>query len=118
MSRQVDRISVFLTLVIRGYFFGKLCRARHFFLDRKRPNSKNKIKNLRGEIAFRTLADRVRYAKNPMVKRIGGLDAKIPIWFIYGSDTWLDKAGYEVKKIRGHFSEVFVKVFRRFFKFN
>jgi hypothetical protein len=67
--------------------------------------------NLSGEYGFRVIADQVRYAKNPMIKRIESLDAKVPIWFIYGSKSWIDKeAGLHVKEIRDSFAYVSVKV--------
>ena len=52
-----------------------------------------------------------------MIGRIKELDSEIPIWFIYGSKSWIDKeAGHEVMKIREQIGNVNVKV-DLFFKY-
>lgn len=57
------------------------------------------------------MADQLRYAKYPMIKRIENLDLSIPIWFIYGKKTWIDKeAGEIVKNMRDGNAYVSVKV--------
>lgn len=41
------------------------------------------------------------WAKDPMIKRIQHLDKRVPITFIYGQNTWMDKSiGELVKKYR------------------
>ncbi len=45
-----------------------------------------------------------------MIKRVGDIDPKIPIWFIYGNKSWIDKAGGDVKEIRGTYAYVSVKI--------
>jgi hypothetical protein len=53
----------------------------------------------RGESAFTTLVTGFGWAKNPMINRIHHLDKRIPITFIYGQNTWMDKSiGEMVKK--------------------
>lgn len=46
---------------------------------------------LSGEIAFQTIADKLRYAKHPMDERILSLREDIPIWFVYGDKSWMEK---------------------------
>lgn len=45
-----------------------------------------------GEAGFRAISEYFGYAKNPMIKRIDKVDNNIPIWFIYGSRSWIDSA--------------------------
>lgn len=68
-----------------------------------------------GEYGFRAIsADQYGFAKNPMIKRIEKVSSKIPIWFIYGSRSWIDcTPGFSTKYIRNRFAYVSVKV--RFF---
>jgi abhydrolase domain-containing protein 4 len=47
--------------------------------------------NLRGEIAFQTIADKLRYAKHPMDERILNLREDIPIWFLNADNSWIEK---------------------------
>jgi len=55
----------------------------------------------RGESAFTSLVTGFGWSKNPMIKRIQYLDKKVPVTFIYGQNTWMDKnIGEMVKKIR------------------
>lgn len=55
----------------------------------------------RGESAFTSLVTGFGWSKNPMIKRIQYLDKRVPITFIYGQNTWMDKnIGETVKKIR------------------
>lgn len=51
-----------------------------------------------GERAFKHLTQKIGYAKNPMICRIGNLNADIPLSFMYGDQTWMDKScGPKVK---------------------
>jgi hypothetical protein len=51
------------------------------------------------------------FAKNPMIKRVEKIHSKIPIWFIYGSRSWIDPTpGFSTKYMRNQFSYVSVKV--------
>lgn len=64
----------------------------------------------RGESAFTSLVAGYGWAKNPMIKRIQYLDKRVPITFIYGQNTWMDKSiGMMVKNERQN-SYVQVKV--------
>jgi len=45
-----------------------------------------------GETGFMAMADYHGYAKMPMIRRINKVDNNIPIWFIYGSRSWVDPA--------------------------
>uniref|UniRef100_A0A3P9PXB4 1-acylglycerol-3-phosphate O-acyltransferase ABHD5 n=1 Tax=Poecilia reticulata TaxID=8081 RepID=A0A3P9PXB4_POERE len=54
-----------------------------------------------GETAFRNMTVPYGWAKRPMLERIDGVRADIPISFIYGSRSSIDSnSGYEVKKTR------------------
>jgi hypothetical protein len=55
---------------------------------------------LSGEHAFRRITNKILYARNPMIKQINNLDPNIPMWFIYGNDTWVDKIGDLAKEVR------------------
>lgn len=44
-----------------------------------------------GEGAFRTLSLPLGWAKRPMIQRIADIDKELPITFIYGSRTWMDR---------------------------
>ncbi len=57
---------------------------------------------------FITISNKLLYAKYPMIDRIDCLDPNIPIWFIYGNRTWVEKTGLRVKELRD--SYVAVKV--------
>jgi len=58
--------------------------------------------NPTGEAAFHTLMESFGWAKNPMGLRIPELDQKIPLTFLYGSDSWVDHyPADEVKELRG-----------------
>lgn len=64
-----------------------------------------------GEYGFRAIADHVRYAKHPMINRITDLSPNIPIWFIYGNKSWIDKeAGNIVKENRNGIGFVSVEM--------
>lgn len=57
----------------------------------------------RGESAFISLITGYGWAKNPMIKRLQYLDKRVPITFIYGQNTWMDKSiGEMVKKERAN----------------
>ncbi|MEQ2256358.1 1-acylglycerol-3-phosphate O-acyltransferase abhd5 [Ilyodon furcidens] len=54
-----------------------------------------------GETAFRNMTIPYGWAKRPMLERIDGVRADIPISFIYGSRSSIDSnSGYAVKKTR------------------
>lgn len=54
-----------------------------------------------GESAFTSLVAGYGWAKNPMINRIQHLDERVPITFIYGQNTWMDKSiGMMVKNER------------------
>ena len=64
-----------------------------------------------GEDGFRSISEQYGFAKNPMIKRIEKVSANIPIWFIYGSRSWVDcKPGFSAKYIRNRFAYVSVKI--------
>ncbi len=63
---------------------------------------------------FHTLANQFLYAKNPLIQRIDKLDVNIPIWFIYGSDSWIDKTGQKIKELRADEAYVSVEVIFEF----
>jgi pimeloyl-ACP methyl ester carboxylesterase len=61
-----------------------------------------------GESAFHKMCAKFGYAKNPMVLRIGSINAKIDMTLIYGSRSWVDNStGEVIKNIR---TESFVDV--------
>nr|CAB3219659.1 abhydrolase domain-containing protein 4 [Phallusia mammillata] len=51
-----------------------------------------------GESAFKQLNQHVGYAVNPMINRIDKLDANIPVTFIYGAKSWMDRSSGEIVK--------------------
>uniref|UniRef100_A0A1A8M4A1 1-acylglycerol-3-phosphate O-acyltransferase ABHD5 n=4 Tax=Nothobranchius TaxID=28779 RepID=A0A1A8M4A1_9TELE len=54
-----------------------------------------------GETAFKNMTVPYGWAKRPMLERIDGVRADIPITFIYGSRSSIDSnSGYAVRKIR------------------
>jgi len=60
-----------------------------------------------GEAGFRAVAKYFGFAKNPMIKRIDKINTNIPIWFIYGSRSWVDcTAGFSAVYIRQRFAQV------------
>lgn len=62
--------------------------------------------NPSGEAGFRAVAKFFGYAKNPMIKRIENVKTHIPIWFVYGSRSWIDcTAGYSAVYIRQKLSQ-------------
>ena len=72
----------------------------------------------RGELAFRTISECLVYAKHPMLKRIKNISNRLPIYFIYGSNSWIEsKAGYESISLRKseptQESQTYVKVRQR-----
>jgi abhydrolase domain-containing protein 4 len=68
--------------------------------------------NPTGEAGFRAIAEYFGYAKNPMIRRIEKVKFSIPIWFIYGSRSWIDSSpGFAAIYIRQRFgAPIFVKV--------
>ncbi|XP_067663333.1 (Lyso)-N-acylphosphatidylethanolamine lipase-like [Haliotis asinina] len=54
-----------------------------------------------GEIAAKTLQTQFRWAKHPIISRIADLDARVPMTFIHGKESWLDgDVGDNVKQLR------------------
>lgn len=57
--------------------------------------------NSSGEIAFKTLADRLAWAKLPLINRIKDLPEFVPITVIVGSESWMSSdVGWHIKHIR------------------
>lgn len=44
-----------------------------------------------GEVGFKNLTFKIGFAKNPMILRIGDLQKGLPVSFVYGARTWMDK---------------------------
>jgi pimeloyl-ACP methyl ester carboxylesterase len=64
-----------------------------------------------GEDGFKAVSEQHGFSKNPMIKRIEKVSSKIPIWFIYGSRSWIDSSpGFATKYIRNRFAYVSVRV--------
>lgn len=56
-----------------------------------------------GEAAFKAMSGSHGWAKHPMINRIADLEPNIPITFIYGSRSWVDRnPGIQVKYTRLH----------------
>lgn len=54
-----------------------------------------------GESGFRAISKYFGFAKNPMIRRIDKIKSHIPIWFVYGSRSWIDcTAGYSAVYLR------------------
>lgn len=53
-----------------------------------------------GELAFHTMCDRLGWAVRPMIRRIGDIDADVPITCIYGSRSWIDNCSHEILAAR------------------
>ncbi|KAL3288217.1 hypothetical protein HHI36_002667 [Cryptolaemus montrouzieri] len=51
----------------------------------------NALENRTGERAFISMVLGVGWAKSPIVKRISNLKESIPLTFMYGSHSWMDK---------------------------
>lgn len=58
--------------------------------------------NATGESAFKSLTLPFGWAKNPLINRLLDIDQSIPMSFIYGSRSWIDRGpGEYVKERRG-----------------
>lgn len=58
--------------------------------------------NPEGESAFQAMSIPFGWAKRPLVGRLTSLSPNVPITFLYGSNTWMDRAcGYELAKNLG-----------------
>ncbi|GAB6022694.1 hypothetical protein CHUAL_006789 [Chamberlinius hualienensis] len=54
-----------------------------------------------GETAFKSMTSQIGWAKHPMANRILALKNDVPMSFIFGSESWVDKApGYEIQNKR------------------
>ncbi|KAG8200343.1 hypothetical protein JTE90_028525 [Oedothorax gibbosus] len=54
-----------------------------------------------GEAAFKAMTDPSGWAKHPMMYRLNSLDVKVPITFIYGSRSWVNRQpGLQIKYSR------------------
>ncbi|GIX93292.1 1-acylglycerol-3-phosphate O-acyltransferase ABHD5 [Caerostris darwini] len=59
------------------------------------------VQNPSGEIAFKAMTDKSGWAKYPMMYRLNNLDWKIPITFVYGSRSWINRQpGLQIKYSR------------------
>jgi abhydrolase domain-containing protein 4 len=67
-----------------------------------------------GENGFRAIAEYFGFAKNPMINRVDKVKSHIPIWFIYGSRSWIDySAGYSAvvqRQTVSEYAQISVKV--------
>lgn len=50
------------------------------------------VQQASGELGFQALISQFAYAKMPMIERIGGMSPSIPISFIYGELSWMDRS--------------------------
>lgn len=64
-----------------------------------------------GEAGFKHLSWNLGWALRPMISRIHQISKEIPITFIYGSRSWMDrKTAWDIKNIRhGCYVDVQVK---------
>ncbi|KAK8789094.1 hypothetical protein V5799_021130 [Amblyomma americanum] len=63
-----------------------------------------------GESAFKAMMTQYGWARHPMISRIGELHQGVPMTFIYGSRSWVDKQpGIRVQRLRPE-SEVDVEI--------
>ncbi|XP_029835955.2 (Lyso)-N-acylphosphatidylethanolamine lipase isoform X1 [Ixodes scapularis] len=63
-----------------------------------------------GESAFKAMMTQYGWARHPMVNRIAELHVGVPMTFIYGSKSWVDKQpGIQVQQVREE-SEVDVEI--------
>lgn len=54
-----------------------------------------------GEEAFKSLSMALGWAKHPMIQRIADIDKDLPMTFIYGSRTWMDReCGNQTRYLR------------------
>lgn len=59
------------------------------------------VQNPSGEVAFKAMTDKSGWAKHPMMHRLNSLDWKVPITFVYGSRSWVNRQpGLQIKYSR------------------
>ncbi|GFU49176.1 hypothetical protein NPIL_261611 [Nephila pilipes] len=59
------------------------------------------VQNPSGEVAFKAMTDNSGWAKHPMMHRLNSLDWKVPITFVYGSRSWVNRQpGLQIKYSR------------------
>ncbi|CAN7939742.1 unnamed protein product, partial [Ixodes hexagonus] len=92
----------------RANFISTLQRARcphlKIILHHGRSTGKG------GESAFKAMMTQYGWARHPMVNRIAELHVGVPMTFIYGSKSWVDKQpGIQVQQVREE-SEVDVEI--------
>lgn len=67
--------------------------------------------NPSGEAGFRAISEYFGFAKNPMIHRINKVSDNIPIWFVYGSRSWVDsEAGFTSITLRQNSVSTSVKL--------
>ncbi|KAK7114084.1 (Lyso)-N-acylphosphatidylethanolamine lipase-like isoform X2 [Littorina saxatilis] len=60
-----------------------------------------------GEIGFKSLTKHMGWAKQPMLERMTAIDPDLPISFIYGAQSWVDRnSGWKVKQARQSYVDV------------
>lgn len=65
-----------------------------------------------GEIGFKSLTKHMGWAKQPMLERMTAIDPDLPISFIYGAQSWVDRnSGWKVKQARQSYVDVQVILF-------
>jgi hypothetical protein len=63
-----------------------------------------------GKEAFAILRDKYNCSKNPMSKRFSNIDQSIPVWFVFGKNSWVRATdGFLAASKR---PKTFVKVFQ------
>ena len=45
-----------------------------------------------GEVGFKSMTWNIGWAKEPMIERMQEMDPDLPITFVYGAQSWVDRA--------------------------